>query len=293
MDTQWLRTFVVAAETLNFRKASEKLLLSQPTVTVHIKLLEDHVGVRLFDRINNRVTLTDTGRLFYAEAAKLLAGLDDSVNRMHAFAQGYRRMWTIAISPLMAETILPYLLRTFMEKHADVELTIRVEESEKIERLVDAGEVHLGISALDAALKGIESIRIYDDPIVFITPTDSYDEESGPPVDVEEMLIGNYLLTHHHPVYWEDLLVVLRKHVPGVRTMKVTQAHIAKRFIQEGLGVSFLPHSIVRRELTEGRLMRPHFDLFQLPTVSTFILVKKKGELEEDFIREISAYYFG
>ena len=38
MDTQWLRTFVVAANTLNFRKASEKLLLSQPTVTVHIKL---------------------------------------------------------------------------------------------------------------------------------------------------------------------------------------------------------------------------------------------------------------
>ncbi|WP_252502359.1 LysR family transcriptional regulator [Sporosarcina sp. Marseille-Q4943] len=293
MDTQWLRTFTVAAETLNFRIASEKLLLSQPTVTVHIKLLEEQLGVQLFDRINNRVTLTDAGRLFYAEATKLLTRLDDSVNRMHAFAQGYRRIWTIAISPLMAETILPYLLRTFMEKHEDVELTIRVEESEMIERLVDSGEVHLGISALDAALKGIESIRVYDDPIVFITPTDSYDEESGPPVDVEEALLGNYLLTHHHPVYWDDLLVVLHKHVPGVRTMKVTQAHIAKRFIQEGLGVSFLPHSIVRRELTEGRLMRPHFDLFQLPTVSTFILVKKKGELEEEFIREISAYYFG
>ena len=45
MDMQWLRTFVVAANTLNFRKASEKLLLSQPTVTVHIKLLEDHLGI--------------------------------------------------------------------------------------------------------------------------------------------------------------------------------------------------------------------------------------------------------
>jgi len=267
--------------------------MSQPTVTVHIKLLEEHLGIMLFDRINNRVTLTDAGRLFYTEAKKLLAGLDDSVNRMHAFAQGYRRMWTIAISPLMAETILPYFLRAFIEKHADVELTIRVEESEMIERLVDSGEVQLGISALDATLKGIESIRVYDDPIVFITSMDSYDEESGPPVDVEESLLGNYLLTHHHPVYWDDLLVVLHKHVHGVRTMKVTQAYIAKRFIQEGLGVSFLPHSIVRRELTEGRLMRPHFDLFDLPIVSTFILVKKKGDLEEEFIREISAYYFG
>nr|WP_255475387.1 substrate-binding domain-containing protein [Psychrobacillus sp. AK 1817] len=85
----------------------------------------------------------------------------------------------------------------------------------------------------------------------------------------------------------------LNKHVVGLRTMKVTQAHITKRFIQEGLGVSFLPHSIVRRELIEGKMMQPHFDLFDLPTVSTFIIVKKKSVLEEEFIAQISKYYFG
>lgn len=75
--------------------------------------------------------------------------------------------------------------------------------------------------------------------------------------------------------------------------MKVTQAHIAKRFIQDDLGVSFLPHSIVRRELLEGKVMQPHFDLFELPTVSTFIIVKKKGDLENLFIEQISKFYFG
>jgi len=75
--------------------------------------------------------------------------------------------------------------------------------------------------------------------------------------------------------------------------MKVTQAHIAKRFIQDDLGVSFLPHSIVRRELLEGKVMQPLFDLFELPTVSTFIIVKKKGDLEKLFIDQISKFYFG
>jgi LysR family transcriptional regulator, repressor for citA len=293
MDYQWLKTFIVAAETLNFRKASEKLMLSQPSVTVHIRLLEEQLGTRLFDRMNNRVTLSDAGKVFYPEAVRLTKDADASVNRMHAFSQGYRRNWTIAISPLMAETILPYLLRTFMERHPDVELSIRIEESEMIEQLVDNGAAHLGISALDAKFKSIESILIYEDPILFIMPTDPYDEESGPPIDVSEELQKNYLFTHHHPAYWDDLLFILNKHIPGIRTMKVTQAHIAKRFIQEGLGVSFLPHSIVRRELIEGRLMQPHFDLFELPTVSTYILVKKKGELEEEFIEQILNYYFG
>lgn len=293
MDYQWLKTFIVAAETLNFRKASEKLMLSQPSVTVHIRLLEEQLGSNLFDRMNNRVTLSDAGKFFYPEAVRLTKDADASVNRMHAFSQGYRRNWVIAISPLMAETILPYLLRTFMERHPDVELSIRIEESKMIEQLVDNGDVHLGISALDATFKNIESILIYKDPILFITPTDAYDEESGPAIDVSDELRKNYLFTHHHPVYWDDLLFTLNKHIPGVRTMKVTQAHIAKRFIQEGLGVSFLPHSIVRRELIEGRLMQPHFDLFELPSVSTYILVKKKGELEEEFINQISNYYFG
>ncbi|MFJ7932806.1 LysR family transcriptional regulator [Sporosarcina sp. NPDC096371] len=293
MDYQWMKTFIVAAETLNFRKASEKLLLSQPSVTVHIRLLEEQLGTKLFDRVNNRVTLTDAGKVFYPEAVRLTNDVDASVHRMHSFSQGYRRNWTIAISPLMAETILPYFLRAFIERHKDIEISIRIEESETIEQLVDNGDVHLGISALDATFKNIESIHMYEDPILFITPTDQYDEESGPPIDLTDVLRNHYLLTHHHPVFWDDLLFKLNKQIPGIRTMKVTQAHIAKRFIQERLGVSFLPHSIVRRELIEGKLMQPHFNLFNLPTVSTYIIVKKKGELEEEFIDQIARYYFG
>ncbi len=268
-------------------------MLSQPSVTVHIRLLEEQLGTKLFDRMNNRVTLTDAGKVFYPEAVRLTNDIESSVNRMHAFSQGYRRNWTIAISPLMAETILPYFLRTFIDRHKDIEISIRIEESEAIEQLVDNGDVHLGISALDSKYKNIESIHMYEDPTLFIMPTDKYDEESGPPIDVPDVLRMNYLLTHHHPVFWDDLLFTLNKHISGIRTMKVTQAHIAKRFIQEGLGVSFLPHSIVRRELIEGRLMQPYFDLFELPTVSTYILVKKKGELEVEFMNDIANYYFG
>src|SRR5690606_19630953 len=117
VEFQWLKTFIVAAETRNFRQASEKLIISQPSVTVHIRQLEEHLSVKLFDRINNRVTLTDTGKLFYKEAKQLVEQMEESINRVHTFAQGFRKNWTIAISPLMAETILPYILRTFVESH--------------------------------------------------------------------------------------------------------------------------------------------------------------------------------
>lgn len=292
MELSWLKTFVDAAETLNFRKTSERLLMSQPNVTVHIRLLEESLGILLFKRERNRVELTDEGRHFLGEAIKILAQVEVSVDGLHAFAQGYRQKWRLAISPLMAETVLPYILKSFTLNHPDIELVIQVEESEKIEDLVEKGEVSAGISALPPVRRNILHEIVYDDPLLFILPRDAYDDESGPTVSAEAMLQSSFLFTHHHPVFWEELLLKLRLQVTGIRTMKVTQAHIVKRFIQEGLGVSFLPRSMVRRELIEGRLMDAHFDLFPLSKVSTYFLAKEMGELEQEFLQRIQSVYF-
>jgi LysR family transcriptional repressor of citA len=293
LEFQWLKTFTVAAKTLNFRKASEQLMLSQPSVTVHIKLLEEFLGIALFERINNRVTLTPAGKIYVQEALVILNQMEASIQNLHAFKQGFRQKWTIAISPLIAETILPAILRTFMEKHPQLEITIRVEDSHHIEELVDNELVFLGISALPTTYKHIQSIPIFEESLLFIGPRDAYDDEAGPPIDSLEYLRSLTLFTHHHPVFWDDVLIKLRNEVQGVRTMKVSQAHIAKRFIQEGLGISFLPHSIVRRELLEGKIMNIHFDLFELPKVSTYVVVKNIGDLEKEFIDLLSTYYFG
>lgn len=292
MEMQWLRTFSDAAETLNFRKTSERLMLSQPSVTVHIRQLEEYLGIRLFDRIKNRVVLTEEGRHFKQQVDALVEKFDSTVDELQSFAQGYRRKWTIAISPLMAETVLPYILKSFTKAHPDLELVIRVEESEAIEALVESGEVSAGVSALAPTKRMTRHEVVYEDPLLLIVPRDAYDDERGPLVSGREILQENFIFTHHHPVFWEELLVKLRVQLPGIRTMRVTQAYIAKRFIQEGLGVSFLPKSMVRRELIEGRLMEAHFDLFPLPSVATYFLSRTMGELEEDFLKRIRSVYF-
>lgn len=267
--------------------------MSQPSVTVHIRLLEESLGVVLFQRNKNRVSLTEEGKLFKKETDKLLQQLEKSVESVYSFAQGYRKKWTLAISPLMAETVLPYLLKSFTNQHPDLELVVRVEESEKIEKLVETGEVNAGISAIQPMSRLLHSEIVYKDQLVFVVPNDAYDDESGPVFSAEAMLRSHYLFTHHHPVFWDELLVKMSLKVTGIRTMKVTQAHIAKRFIQEGLGVSFLPRSMVRRELIEGRLLEAPFEMFSLPEVATYFLCKEKKALETEFLKRIQAVYFG
>ena len=65
--------------------------------------------------------------------------------------------------------------------------------------------------------------------------------------------------------------------------MKVSQVHVAKRFIEEGLGCSVLPRSAVRRELAEGRMLEGDMSKVDLPLVSTYILLKSPSEEAKAF----------
>ncbi len=68
-----LKVFRTVAEHLNFRKAAEHLFLTQPAITLQIKALEDDLGIRLFDRAGNRVSLTPQGSLLLTYAKKIAA----------------------------------------------------------------------------------------------------------------------------------------------------------------------------------------------------------------------------
>src|ERR1044072_3992604 len=87
MELRHMRYFVAVAEELSFTKAAQKLRLAQPSLTRQVRNLEDEIGVRLLDRSNNRVALTEEGRLFLFDSKKLLAMCAESgavVQRMNS-----------------------------------------------------------------------------------------------------------------------------------------------------------------------------------------------------------------
>ncbi|HSI83297.1 MAG: LysR family transcriptional regulator [Candidatus Methylacidiphilales bacterium] len=73
MELRHLRYFVAVAEELSFTKAARRLRLAQPSLTRQIKNLEEEIGVELFERANNRITLTEPGRRFLFDGKNLLA----------------------------------------------------------------------------------------------------------------------------------------------------------------------------------------------------------------------------
>lgn len=290
MEFSWLQTFLVAAEYGNFRKTADVLFMSQPSVTVHMQNLEKELGVHLFLREKKKVELTKEGRRFIAHAQALLNSYQTGLKDMQAFSQGYSSKLSIAISPLIADTILPFVLKKYMMKHPQVEVSVRVVESIDIEREILADEVDIGLSCLRSANNELLCEVLSTDKVMLIVPHDGMDAETAPVLDEEEVLSSNYLLTDNHPVYWEELSRQVRHKFPRVRTMKVSQIHVTKRFIVEGLGVSFLPESTVRKELLEGWLLEVPCSSIKLPEACTYAIMKDSHPKKIEFMEFLQNY---
>ncbi|MFJ7725192.1 LysR family transcriptional regulator [Neobacillus sp. NPDC097160] len=290
MEFQWLNTFITAADCGNFRRTAELLYISQPSVTVHIKQLEKELGILLFHRNGKKIKLTEEGKQYLGHAKRLLEVYQRGLEDITSFSQGYTRKLSLGISPLIADTILPYVLKSYTKQYPEVEISVKIIESVDIEQAVLNEEVDLGLSCLNSNHPTMISELLSKDRVILVAPHDGRDSESAPPLDEEEVLTTNYLITHNHPSYWDLLCRMVKNKYPSVRMMKVSQVHITKRFIVEGLGVSFLPTSTVRRELLEGRLLEVDCHSIQLPEANTYAIMKYDHSKQREFLQFISNY---
>ncbi|MFS0672609.1 LysR family transcriptional regulator [Ornithinibacillus sp. 179-J 7C1 HS] len=290
MDIRLLRTFILAAEYENYREVAEKLYVTQPAVTFQIKQLEKELSGKLFVKDGRNIVLTEFGRLFYQEACKMISQYEASIQRLNQFKQGFHKLVRVAISPLLADTILPSILHKYMRENPTVELMIQVMESNEISSCIESGEADLGLSCLPG--NRLKSVLFHEEEVSLVIRHDGYDAESGPILDAKEILENNILFTDNHPFYWLELKEQLKLKIPSLKTMKVNQSYITKRFIAEGMGVSFLPKSSINKELMEGRLLEVPIDFIHIPKASMYFIYKNEFQLDSNLIPFISSFHF-
>lgn len=276
MDLKLLHTFVAAAELENFHQTAERLYLTQPTVTTHIRQLEEVLGFKLFDRIGKRVRLTLAGHRFLPHARRVIETYDQAVHDMTAWWQGFDTRLQLVASPLVATSVLPGLLKRFTQEHPSVEVMILTSVSPEIGQTVAAGSAQVGLSRAPSHHPDTTSAVLYEDPVLLVASP----SHAGSP-NWHDLLSTQLLLTGNHPVYWDALMLSLSERQPHLRSLAVDRVDITKRMLEEGLGVSFLPHSSVIRELAEGRLVTIPVDGMSLPVAATYLVLPYEREQPE------------
>jgi DNA-binding transcriptional LysR family regulator len=210
MELRQLRSFVVLAEELHFRRAADRLHIAQPSLSQQLRRLEDGLGVRLLERDRRRVALTVAGTALLPEARAVLAAADHAASVTRATAAGERGRLRLNLTRSLTGGVAGEIVERFRATHPGVELELDVGTS-----MLNAAALHDDV--IDAAFvrppvvdDGLDVLDLGREPMVCVLPTRHRlarrrtvrpDQVRGEPLV--------WWPREHAPAAWRDMLAEL------------------------------------------------------------------------------------
>lgn len=172
LTLQQLEAFSEVARTGNFRLAARGLHVSQPALSRTIRMAEDIVGARLFDRDTRRVELTPAGHELLPIARRILADFNSAFSELTQFLDGRSGHITIAAVPSAGLALIPTAISSFRKNHPNVEFTLLESPADVVKNMVEEGNADVGITVRPPAHEPFNYRHWVDDPIVLLCRTD-------------------------------------------------------------------------------------------------------------------------
>lgn len=241
-----LHAFVVLARELHFRKASERLFLSQPALSKKIQRLEEKVKGALFVRSRRKVALTDAGNKFLPKAAKLLQDAEDALRETQAAMAGRAGTLRIGFGVASVSDILPRTILRFRKLHPEIELQMRempspAQVTSLIESRLDAGILRMPVTT-----RKLMSIPLFSEHLVLAIPADlPYRPKEG----INGFRNAGFISVSPSvsKVFHDRVLsLCLRAGFTPRVVQEANEILTILHFIRAGVGVSLVPKSAIR-----------------------------------------------
>jgi DNA-binding transcriptional LysR family regulator len=255
MTLRQFEAFLAVARAKSFRRAAETLHLSQPALSQHVRELEAELGARLFDRLPRSVVLTDAGRVLEEHAARLFATLTDARQAIAELAGLQRGALVIGASTTPGIYVLPPILGVFRQRYPAIDLTLRLGNSESIERLVRANELDLGLVGGHGLAPGEECLTagLADELVLLVPPAHPWARRRA--LDPERLAETPLLMREAGSATRQVTERALqRAGIPYRVGLVLEHPEAIKQAVMAGLGVGFLSEHAVRGEVASGRL---------------------------------------
>ena len=287
IEIHHLRGAVAIADELSFSRAASRLKITQPALTKQIQILEAILGVILFTRNNQRVEITEPGKIFVENARNSLLNLDRATFLTRAAAKGAESVLNFGSSPYVD----PYLIATMLSIRLPLFPTFHVHAysnfSPQLVIQVMTGELDVGLVAAGVPNGQLNSVEVSNQPLY--TLFSRYDRAAKKQaVNLSDFDDRVWVLfgRHVHPVLYDEILG--RSALLGVRPrdiQHVTSAEEAARFVTQDHAVAFLTRTGAWRVALHGLTMRPLLD-DQLRVRTTLITrADDDSRLLGDFVR--------
>ena len=256
IELRHLRYFIAVAEELHFGHAAARLNISQPPLSQQIQILEQQIGARLFARTNRSVSLTEAGKQFLADSRQILTQVDEAAARaarLHHGETGELRIGFTSSAPFIKA--VSDTLSTFRRRYPDVHIQTR--ETNTREQIVplNEGTLDLGLMRNTQLPDTLAWERVLREPLLAMVPRD-HPLAKQPSVSLRELAREPFVFFDPHvgTGLYDDILGLMRRYgLTPVITQEVGEAMTIIGLVAAGLGVSILPASFRRVQLSEMR----------------------------------------
>ncbi|MDX1762325.1 MAG: LysR family transcriptional regulator [Christiangramia sp.] len=246
LELRHIRYFLAVAEDLHFRKAAERLFISQPGLSRQIKQMEEELGVKLFERHNRKVVLTKPGMYLKKELTRNLKDLDQIFDHAKLLNEGIGGDLKLGYVGSAIQKVIPELLVKFRKKHSRIIFTLKEMDNEKqIEGLLSS-DIDIGFVRLERLPKGLESKVILREPFCLVLPREHEIDHSNF-TGLDQFKEESFILfdPDYSAAYYEKVMQIFddSNFVPIVSHNTVHASSIFK-LVENNFGISIVPESL-------------------------------------------------
>jgi DNA-binding transcriptional LysR family regulator len=258
LELSELRSFVVLASQLHFRKASEQLFVSQPALSKKIRRLEEKVNGPLFVRSRRKVALTEAGKALLPRATKLLLEAGSVAAEIQAAVEGRAGMLRIGFGIASVSEILPRTILRFRKHYPEVELQMRdMSSPSQVAALLD-GSLDVGMLRMPVTNPELVSIPLFHEHLVLAaSPTLAHPPKNGLCGFRNRPFI--FLARSVSETFHDHAMNLCRRAGFAPRIVQeASEMFTILNLVRSGLGVSLVPSSAVRLRVPGVRFHETH-----------------------------------
>lgn len=253
MDFDQVHTFLEIVRLKSFSKAAQTCYRTQPAISAQIRQLEHELKAELFERFGSRISLTTAGKLFAQYAEQMMDVRRQAQNALNELESSPRGELVIAANEATCIYVLPSVFAEYKEQFPGVQLQVNRSYGSRVVEAVMENVADFGLTQLPVAEKRVQIVDIYRDEVHCIVPA-SHPLAAKERVACEDLIPYPLLLpqtgmTRSRLNAWfekvEDEINV---------SMELDSSETMKRFVEAGLGVSFLAASNCREEVAAGTI---------------------------------------
>lgn len=246
IELRHIKYFLAVAEELHFRKAADRLYISQPGLSRQIKQMESELGIQLFERHNRKVSLTQAGIYLRDEYRNIIKTMEKVINHAQLLDKGKEGELKIGYIGSAMHNIIPKFLLAIKEQFPNIYVTLQEMDNQVQTSKILVQDIDIGFVRMDRVPRGVEIRPIHEETFSLVLPK-NHNINASNFKSLAQLKDEPFIMfdASYSPSYYEKVMQIFDEAgFSPIISHKSVKANTIYRLIENNLGAAIVPTSL-------------------------------------------------